>query len=139
MQTSVFDISNASVSFYLDNVLDTHSQTYHKVITLSSMPPGPVANMVVSKSFSPLSAFQVRSPWDNYGSSCKYVLLRYPKQDIGGGTFPQHFMRQDDIPSLFSYLTSNGYTIQTALTELITEQGFGMDSRKLICFASYSS
>ena len=53
--TSIFDISNTSVSFYLDNVLDGPSQTYYKIISLSAIPPGPLANMVVSRRFPLLS------------------------------------------------------------------------------------
>ena len=142
MQSSIFDISNSSVSFYLDNVLDTQSQTYYKIITLSAMPSGPIANMVVSKSFPPLSEFQTRPLWDHYGSSCKYALLRFPKGDSrGGSSSPQHFMMQQDIPSLLAYLTSHGYNVQTELSKLITDQGLhshSATSRKFICFASYS-
>jgi len=143
MQSSIFDLSNSSVSFYLDNVLDTQSHTYYKIITLSAIPPGPIADMVISKSFPPLSEFQTRPSWDHYGSSCKYALLRYPKGDARGGTsFPQDFMMQQDIPSLLAYLTSNGYNVQTELSTLITNQSLhshSAASRKFICFASYSS
>ena len=107
------------------------------------MPSGPIANMVVSKSFPPLSEFQTRPLWDHYGSSCKYALLRFPKGDSrGGSSSPQHFMMQQDIPSLLAYLTSNGYNVQTELSKLITDQGLHSHtatSRKFICFASYSS
>jgi len=137
--TSVFDISNTSVSFYLDNVLDSGSQTYYKVISLSAMPPGPLANMVVSRKFPPLSEFQTLSPWDIHGSHCRYVLLRYPKGTVGSGSI-HNLMSQNDIPSLFAYLASNGYQVQTELTKLISDQGLhsgGASSRKFICFATY--
>ena len=137
---SVFDLSHSNVSFYLDNVLDSASQSYYKVISLSNMPRGPLANMVAVRRFPPLSEFQTSSPWNTHGSSCKYVLMRFP--DRGSGSV-SNLMSQEDIPSLLGYLMSNGYQVQTELSRLIQEQGLhssGVDSsRKFICFASYSS
>ena len=138
--TSVFDISTPRVPFSFANVLDSGSQTYYKVISLSAMPPGPLANMVVSRKFPPLSEFQALSPWDIHGSHCRYVLLRYPKGTVGSGSI-HNLMSQNDIPSLFAYLASNGYQVQTELTKLISDQGLhsgGASSRKFICFATYS-
>lgn len=138
--TSVFDVSNSSVSFYLDNMLDEQSKTYYKVISLSAMPPGPLANMVATRRFPPLSEFQRLSPWDVYGSSCRHVLLRYPKGTVNASSI-SNLMSQNDIPSLFAYLTSNGYQVQTELSKMISDQGLhsgSASSRKFICFASYS-
>lgn len=138
MSTSVFDISNSSISFYLDNVLDGQSKTYYKVISLSAMPPGPLANMVAVRRFSPLSEFQTMGPWDQ--PSCKYVLLRYAKGTVNTSSI-SNLMSQNDIPSLFAYLASNGYQIQTELTKLISDQGLHSSSahaRKFICFATYT-
>lgn len=137
--TSVFDLSHSSVSFYLDNVLDSVSQTYYKVISLSTMPSGPLANMVAVRRFPPLSEFQTTSPWNTHGSLCKYVLMRFP--DRGAGSV-SNLMSQEDVPSLLGYLTSNGYQVQTELSRLISEQGLhsgGALSRKFICFANYSA
>ena len=142
MQPSVFDLSNQSVSFYLDNVLDSFSQTYHKIVVVSAVPPGPLADMVTPMRFPPLSEFQTRSP---FSSACSYVLLRYPKQEIGHHVslqHPHHFMTQQDIPSLLAYLSSHGYTIQTELTKLISQHALhshDTSSRKFICFATYAS
>lgn len=137
---SVFDLSHSSVSFYLDNVLDSGSQTYYKVISLSVMPRGPLSNMVAVRRFPPLSEFQTASPWDTHGSMCKYVLMRYPER---GASSVSNLMSQEDIPSLLGYLMSNGYQVQTDLSRLIQDQGLhsggGDFSRKFICFASYSS
>ena len=137
---SVFDLSHSNVSFYLDNVLDSASQNYYKVISLSNMPRGPLANMVAVRRFPPLSEFQTSSPWNTYGSQCKYVLMRFP--DRGAGSI-SNLMSQEDVPSLLGYLMSNGYQVQTDLSRLIQEQGLHgsgvASSRKFICFASYSS
>lgn len=136
---SVFDLSHSNVSFYLDNVLDSGSQTYYKVISLSVMPRGPLSNMVAVRRFPPLSEFQTASPWDTHGSMCKYVLMRYPERGAGSVL---NLMSQEDIPSLLGYLMSNGYQVQTDLSRLIQEQGLhsgGTLSRKFICFASYGS
>lgn len=56
-----------------------------------------------------------------------------------------YYMRSDDIPALFSYLTANGYVIDTNITHMMTRskllEGTSdvriSGNRKLICMVSY--
>ena len=57
-------------------------------------------------------------------------------------------MTADDIPSLFSYLTTNGYTVQETLTDMMHKSKIDVGgvsnsrlsgNRRMICFASYSN
>ena len=137
---SPFATANSSVVLYLEPLLNTYCKTYQNVITLSSIPSGPLADLVTPISSAKLSPFQ-----DSVGS-CVFVLLRYPKNVCGGGrpSFKNsdYFMGADDIPSVFSYLQSNGYSIDTDLTKMlnksritiggVSETRFSGD-RKMIC------
>jgi hypothetical protein len=125
------------ITMFLEPVLDPISQNYIEVITLSDMPSGPISKMV--KIFSPkrLSEFQ------NYPINCSFILLRYPSLycSINMNTY----MFVNDIPSIFSYLISNGYTIEQGFTKIIQRGGFDTfisntffsGNRRTICMFSY--
>ena len=97
-------------------------QIYQNVITLNCVPAGPVSDMVSHINLPKLSQFQQATP--NYdGSNCVFVLLRHPVSKIGSGNsafkWNSAFMGSDDIPSVFSYLQTNGYLVDTNTTTML--------------------
>lgn len=123
------DIASPSGTFviYLEPLLNTYYKSYQNVITLNSLPSGPLAEMVVQIDMPKLSPFQsaaaYASPFYN-GSNCRWVLLRYPKSIIGGvgsGAFKNadSFMSADDIPAVLGYLIDRGYIVDTSLTKML--------------------
>ena len=56
-------------------------------------------------------------------------------------------MGADDIPSIFSYLSSNGYTVDTQLTKMLfksdvvngSSQNRLSGNKKMICMIRYST
>jgi len=151
---SPFATSNQSFVMYLEPILNSYYKTYQNVITLSIMPSGPLANMVTSMSTTKLSPFQESGAFSSPGmfsDNCVYVLLRYPKQGSGFGgrgsiKHPDYFMGADDIPSVLSWLVSNGYSIDTDITKMlyksritiggVSESRLSGD-RKMICMARF--
>ena len=116
-----------SFSLYLEPILNSYWKTYMQVITLNIIPDGPLHDLVMPVSFPKLSQFQEapgNSPFFR-GSHCVPCLMRYPVSYIGGSgaafKMGDAFMGADDIPSVFSFLQSNGYTIQTQLTSMLTD------------------
>jgi hypothetical protein len=145
---SPFATANSSVVLYLEPYLNTYFKSYQNIITLSSMPSGPLSNLVSTISSPKLSPFHDHSPF--FSSSCTYVLMRYPTSGAGASRHsaknPDYFMGADDIPSVFSYLQQNGYTIDTSLTKMLFKSkiniGGPCDSsssgnRKMICMIQY--
>ena len=151
---SPFGASNSSFVLYLEPILNTYYQTYQNVITLSAMPPGPLADMVTTINVPKLSPFQEAGAFSNPHlgrgmGSCVLVLLRYPKNVCGvNGSIGKNvdiFMGSDDIPSVLSYLGSNGYKVDTSMTKMLnngrvmiggaSETRFSGD-RKMICIVS---
>jgi hypothetical protein len=105
---------------YLEPYLNTYYKAYQNIITLSSMPNGPLSNMVTKISSSKLSTFQTVSDFNNNPFNCMYVLLRYPLNSGRNNLkYTDSFMGADDIPSIFSYLVENGYKIDTDLTKML--------------------
>lgn len=147
---SPFATANSSVVLYLEPYLNTFFKSYQNIITLSSMPSGPLSNLVSTISSPKLSPFHDHSPFSS--PSCTYVLMRYPCSGAGASgrhsaKNPDYFMGADDIPSVFSYLQQNGYTIDTSLTKMLFKSkisiGGPSDSsssgnRKMICMIQYS-
>jgi hypothetical protein len=149
--------SGASFTLYLEPILDSYSQTYRQVITLSCMPPGPLASMVKMMSLPKLSPFATNNH-SFMGTGCSYILFRYPVTGSGSASGNiitkkgAEYMYSDDIPAVFSYLTNHGYTIDKGVTKMMngsrvlvgsgasggSGSASGSDSnRRLICFASF--
>ena len=156
MESPFYPSSNSmgshSVTMYLEPILNSYFQTYHEIITLTTMPAGPIGDMVKMVSFPKLSPFQESSTYsrNGRGGNCAYTLLRYPAKTCGMGSSSiknmDYYMTADDIPAIFSYLESNGYIIESGLTEMmnrsrvlmggISETRFSGD-RRMICIFSY--
>ena len=147
--------SGASFTLYLEPILDSYSQTYRQVITLSCMPPGPLASMVKMMSLPKLSPFATNNH-SFMGTGCSYILFRYPVAASAYNIITKkgaEYMYSDDIPAVFSYLTNHGYTIDKGVTKMMNGSrvlvgsvgsggsgsgGSASDSnRRLICFASF--
>jgi hypothetical protein len=112
----------SSQTFY-DNI----NQCYRNILTIDRAPSGPLAQLVKRIQSPKLSPFKQNSPCCKV-EGCIYAL------HIEGN--PQELMGPDDIPTLFGFLTQNGYTIDTAVTTMMNESQVRM-SNKLICFINF--
>jgi hypothetical protein len=137
---SPFASANSSVILYLEPYLNSYYNTYQNIITLSSIPKGPLSHLVSTVSSPKLSPFQSPS-----SSNCLYALLRYPVSSSAHSVKnSDYFMGADDIPAVFSYLQQNGYTVEHSLTKLLFKSNIriGADPstpRKMICMIQYSA
>jgi len=141
------DTPHTIFTAYLEPILDSYSQTYLNVITLSGMPEGPLGQMVKMISLKKLSPFMDMPSNTTFrnslGFGCTYVLLKYPKQYIGSTIkCADTYMTADDIPAFFSYLRSNNYHIDTDLTKMMNKSRVQMGGisetrysgdRKMLC------
>ena len=138
---SPFASSSGSIILYLEPFLNTYFKTYQNILTLSAMPPGPLKNMVFRMQSPKLSEFQTPSPF-SCGSSCLYVLGRYTKSVNMNDS--DSFMFSDDIPSVLSYLQSNGYIIDTSLTTMLQKSEIRIGAngcsgnRRMVCMFTYN-
>jgi len=139
---SPFTKHNSNFILYLEPILNTYYQTYQNVITLNTMPPGPLADMVTQISITKLSPFQQAPILNNSPYNCTFVLLRYPKSSGFSIKNSDYFMTADDIPSVLSYLQDNGYIIDTGITTMLNKSKLPIGgisetkltgNRKIIC------
>jgi hypothetical protein len=125
---------------YLEPMLNKYYKTYQNVITLSNLPQGPLQEYVHKMNPPKLSEFQNTSPLPNKGFECLYVLQRYSNKQNAFSM--DNIMNEDDIPSIFSFLTNNGYIINTQFTDMLQKSevnlGGSTKKRKMICIINYN-
>jgi hypothetical protein len=122
---SPFDISsNKTFTLYIETILEPLSEEYKEVLGLDIMPEGPLNKCVFQTRLPELSPFKYP-----YNITCSYYLTKFPSTKT--------YMYRTDIPSVFSFLQSNGYTINTSLTRLYRHNN--IKTRELVCVINYNN
>jgi hypothetical protein len=129
--------SLVSVPYY-----DHNTQCYKKVIKLNKMPPSDSPLNAIIKNVGPikLSPFQTDSAFSGCNSGCGC--------GCGCGNLSQccnvlitkinnkhDLMCIDELPTLFQFLVTNGFTIDTSITKMMQNSNVKL-SNDLICFFS---
>lgn len=120
-------------SLFYQPYLDSCQQCYKNIITINMIPNGPLQTLVKKIHFNKLSSFQESSSC-NKRESCGYSLVS-PVNLCS-------LLTVDDTPDLFSYLLSNGYTIDYQTTKLLQKNNFTFNSnsdKQLLCFITYTN
>jgi len=123
--------SLVSVPYY-----DNLTQCYKKVIKISPAPPPNSPLNAIIKRVSPirLSPFQVDSTLSGCGDCCSNVAqcCNLLITQIGDSN---KLMCVDGIPTLFQFLITNGFKIDTSITKMMQASNVKL-SNDLICFFS---
>lgn len=129
----------SSFTIYIEPYLDTYNKEYLNIITVDKMPPGPLAQLITHTNPSKLSPFQTHCAFSN---NCIMAISRYyNKSQCKKGN---RFLLAEDIPSLFSYLQTNGYTIDNTTTKIIQRSNINIGNtfcdtkKKMVCVVSYN-
>ncbi len=96
-----------SYALYNTTYFDAIDKLYYNIITINSMPMGPLNQLVV--------------PFKNNKVSAYSVNDHQPKCGLGFKSPRNKMMRVDELPELFAFLFANGYSVDTALTTMILE------------------
>lgn len=123
---SVAACSVLSVPFY-----DARVQQYTKILCVNAVPPGPLINRVKTVRPPRLSGLSGGSGQSN----CIHAITR--------AGCSCSYMTPDDLPELFAFLMSNGYTVDVGLTKLAAKHqpgggGGGGGASSLVCIISYN-
>jgi len=107
------------MSYALSNTtyFDAIDKLYYNIITINSMPVGPLNQLVVPYKNNKVSAYSVNDQQCNCGWA-----FRSPRNKL---------MRVDELPELFAFLFANGYIVDTAMTTMILETNV---SNRLIAY-----
>ena len=141
------NITTKTIILYLEPVLNTYYQTYMNILTVSSIPSGPLSKMVFPIRVDKLSPFQALPPGSNCPfPQCTLVIGKYMAKPVMNNI--DTFMCAEDIPALFSYLETNGYIIDKSLTHMLVDSKINIGgvsnckysgNRQMVCMFSYTN
>ena len=124
MESPFDNVNNKTCTLYLEPMLNSYYKSYQHILTLSNVPPGPLASLVTRVQSPKLSTFQSVSAFSPppttrsaYSQMCMLALSRYPTH-AANMKIPQNFMYAEDIPNVIGYLETNGYKIMADITNL---------------------
>ena len=142
-----------SIPFY-----DNRLQQYTKILSINAVPVGPLASRVRTVRPPRLSGLCGSGNGNGNGgnsNACIHALISLGgcgpcSACIGGSGGGSAFMTPEQLPELFAFLMSNGYTVDTALTKLAAKHQYGgggclpcatsnTNANSLVCIVSYGS
>lgn len=96
----------------LETILNKVTKCYSKVYTINSIPDGVLSSIVTSIKREKLSEFSYNN------NTCINIFLNPEQKD--------HYLQEQELPLLMTFLIQNGYTIETKLTELMQKKYFNL-------------
>ena len=114
---------------------DRYSQQYQNILMLNVEPEGPLRAFVRRLRFPRLSAFQP----DKSEEKCGLVLTNFfNNQNYNKNNNKNGLLTPNDIPDLYSFLTANGYQIDTQLTNMMNQSQVKLTpGKQIVCLATY--
>jgi hypothetical protein len=109
---------------------DPYKQCYKHIVTINSIPLGPLQQLTKQIKLNRLSPFQVEGPCTPI-EKCTLALVSLVNcSDL---------MTPDELPNLYSFLLSNGYQIETQLTNMMNQSVVktNNNNKQLICNITY--
>ena len=135
------NLESKTVSLFSQPYLDTYNQCYKNIVVTNKKPKGPLGDLVRFVQFPPLSEFKQPGPCSPL-KQCGYALASLGGSCTSGcAKFGGNLMVVDEIPDLVSYLTENGYTVDTNMTIMFNTSDIRFDTNtgnKLICVVTYN-
>ena len=119
---------------YLDNNNQNNNQCYKNILMINVVPDGPLNAFVRRLQLPRLSPFQTRDDC-NQMKNCGLVLIN-PFQNVSCRK-GCNYMTPNEIPDLYSFLTSNGYQIDTQLTNMMNNSEVKLTNSRIVCSATY--
>lgn len=119
---------------------DTNMQTYYNIVTTNIIPPGPLARLVRRISTPNMRPYQINmDSWNSpQRNRCIYAFASL-NSAVCNINSSNNFMCVDQVPDLFSFLISNGYTIDTKITKMMTGTNIRFNTGDILAFVSYAN
>jgi len=141
-----------TISLFSQPYYDPCSQCYLNIVTMNLPPRGPLLKITRRVKLYPLSEFKEPGNCTRL-QTCGLGLrsLRFFYDGFGGygggggGGYNNSYscsdlMTVDEVPDLFSFLLSNGYTIDTSITKMMNQSSIRYktnNSNELIALITY--
>jgi hypothetical protein len=106
---------------------DRFNQCYKNILSVNTIPNGPLKQLIRRIEYNKLSPFQKDGPCYKY-DKCKYVIT---------GDSCGEFMTNEEIYNLTTFLLSNGYQIENQLTNILNNSTIKLQRNKLLYTVTY--
>ena len=111
-------------AIYSTPYLDKVKKTYYNILIIEPKPIGNIQDI----------AKQIQLPNLTHNNSLYNSQLYNCVHAIKSKKDPFKLMDIDEIPTLFNYLTQNGYKINSEITNMIHNGNIQQEMRSLLCF-----
>ena len=132
-----------TISLFSQPYYDPCCQCYLNIVTMNLPPRGPLLKITRRIKFNPLSEFKEPSNCTRL-QTCGLGLRSLRFLDGFSGYINSRscsdLMSVDEIPDLFTFLLSNGYTIDTRITQMMNQSSIRYktnNSNELIALITY--
>lgn len=123
---------------------DQYSQCYKNILMVNAEPQGPIRRLVRRIQLPRLSPFSTSykresscNPIPNCGLALWSLYENYGYyRDYGGGTGCD-LMTPNEIPDLITFLTGNGYQIETQITNMLNQSELKQTNSKIAFTVTY--
>ena len=136
-----------TISLFSQPYYDPCSQCYLNIVTMNLPPRGPLLRLTRRVKLYPLSEFKEPgncTRLQTCGLGLRSMRFLYGFGGFGGGYNNSYscsdLMTVDEVPDLFSFLLSNGYTIDTSITKMMNQSSIRYktnNSNELIALITY--
>jgi len=116
----MFSTHSKTYILSLSNYYDSQKECYRKIITIDREPNGNLKQLIKRINRVKLSPFK-----GNEKTDCLYAI--YNPGD------KRELICIEELPILFSWLLSNGYVINTSITNMLQKSEIKLEN-KIICF-----
>jgi len=107
---------------------------YTNIVIINSIPEGPLRMFVRRIQLPRLSPFQ-NNYNRSYGSSTRKCALAI----VLPSAMENRLVNVNDIPDLFQFLTSNGYKIDSKITNMMNRSDVRLSNETILCFIQFIS
>ena len=121
---------------------DQYSQCYKNILMINVPPEGPLRQFVRQLKLPRLSPFQDQGQCNNI-PKCGLALtnlINYHYNNYNNYNTSNKccdLMTPNEIPDLYSFLTANGYQIDTQLTNMMNQSEVKLTNNRIVCSATY--
>jgi hypothetical protein len=125
---------------------NSYSQCYLNVLSINIEPQGPLKKFVRRINFPKLSSYKISSSC-NPINNCGLVLTNFTinnsinccnnNYNYNSKNYSNDLLTPNNIPELISFLLSNGYQIETQITNMLQNSQVKFSNNKLVLTATY--
>jgi hypothetical protein len=116
---------------------DPFRQNYRNILMVNVEPPGPLRLHVRRLRLPRLSPFSRREYQSNFQGCGLAIVNSLLLSLVPGSRYGLDLMTPDEIPFLITFLESNGYQIDTQITNMLNQSEVKLTDRKLVFNVTY--